>query len=151
MKIEQLKEANYPTFRTGRRTTFTYSRALEKSPYMGSTFQQDIEPAGEYMIYEDPAWGNKEYHIKMGSRQHREFGTITFKNPLVLEFSKSGRYDETSWKARLSEMYEGATGKELSRAVMKDGHDGIITVRPEDSNEPSEIVNLNGMKVIDED
>ena len=99
---------------------------------MGSTYQQDIEPAGRYLLHRtdmesEPAHG-------------WEVGEITFKHPLVLSFNTSGQiaYDATSWKARLENHY-GLVGKALTQALIRDGYDGIVTVL---GNETHEIVDL---------
>lgn len=112
--------------------TFRYSRNKEKAPYMGKTFAQDIEPAGEYINLHQKEWGELP---------NFEYGQIQFKNPLFLEHKTTGH---GGWKTDLSEMYGGKTGKELSEAIKKDGYDGIITTNP--NGDYSEIVNLSGLK-----
>ena len=112
--------------------TFRYSRNKEKAPYMGKTFAQDIEPAGEYINLHQKEWGELP---------NFEYGQIQFKNPLFLEHKTTGH---GGWKTDLSEMYGGKTGKELSEAIKKDGYDGIITTNP--NGDYNEIVNLSGLK-----
>ena len=64
-----------------------------------------------------------------------------YKNPLVLDWGKSGLYSEPdNWKQVLKDQYKGKTGKALSKAIAKDGYDAIVTIR---DNEPSEIVDLS--------
>lgn len=106
-------------FETGLPVTFRYLRSTEKAPFMGSRFGQDIEPAGRYMLHNEepgqvsPVW---------------ETGVVTFQKPLVLKLSLDDNiYGPTGWKARLRDAY-GATGVELSRRLLADGWDGIITV-----------------------
>lgn len=103
----------------------------------GRTYGQNLEPAGEYMNM-DTSQG--KYKI-----DGWEYGTIQFKKPLVLEHINTG---ETGWKKTLSEMYGGLTGKRLTRALIKDGYDAIVT---QDEYGYSEIVNLNGTKINDSD
>jgi len=107
-------------FVTGKSVTFKYLRGKEKAPNFGPLYQQDIEPAGKYVIHnEEPG--------DTGSRW--EVGEITFKNPLVIPFNSknSVSYDENSWKSNLSQHYK-KTGKRLSQAIRADGYDGIVTV-----------------------
>lgn len=110
-------------FETGVPVEFEYLRNTEPSPKQrGNTqFQQQIEPAGRYMLLRDshgalaPGW---------------QSGTIQFDRPLVLHFNTGdeGGYDEHSWKAHLSRAYRGKKGRSLSRAILADGYDGIVTV-----------------------
>jgi hypothetical protein len=107
-------------FETGTPVTFEFLRNNEKAPNFGSKFQQDIEPAGRYVIQKEVD------HVPHGW----EAGEITFNKPLVLPFNTGafGGYDDKSWKAQLSREYGGKTGKELSQALAADGYDGIVTV-----------------------
>jgi hypothetical protein len=108
-------------FETGVPVTFRFVRNTEKSPYFGAQFQQDLEPAGRYMLHnENPG------ELARGW----ETGFVHFERPLVISFNiprTSPHYDETSWKARLARVY-GATGADLSRLLLADGWDGIVTV-----------------------
>lgn len=107
-------------FETGRPVTFTYMRMNSPAGNFGSTYQQDIEPAGRYMIHnEDP-----------GDTGGWEVGTQVFSSPLVLKFNPVDdvSYDENSWKHALHKYYGGKKRKALSRAIRADGYDGIVTV-----------------------
>ena len=114
------------TFKTGQAVTFGYIRGVEAAPYMGEKYQQDIEPAGRYMIHqEEPG----------KAAPSQETGTVTFQNPLVIPLNERlgeedtrSTYDGNSWKAVLSRRYDGKTGAALSRAIIADGFDGIVTV-----------------------
>lgn len=111
----------------------TYVRVPnQKTANYGETYGQNIEPKGEYMSMD----------IMQGKNmiQGFEYGTITFKKPLIVEHKNTSA---TGWKKDVSEMYGGKTGKALSNALMKDGYDAIITV---DGGWTSEIVNLAGEK-----
>lgn len=107
------------TFETGKPVSFNYVKNLEKAPQLGARFQQDIEPHGRYM----------SMHSKSATvLPNFEYGTVKFKNPLVINFSTTnGGYDENNWKYKLSNYYK-KKGKALSTALKKDGYDGIITV-----------------------
>ena len=116
--------------------TMTYVRVPNKNtPNYGRTFGQNIEPAGEYMNM-DEAKG--KYKI-----DGYEYGTIQFKKPLVLEHINTS---DTGWKKTVSDMYNGLTGKKLTKALIKDGYDAIVTY---DEYGYNEIVNLNGKKLND--
>lgn len=96
-------------------------------------FGQGIEPSGRYLTESSgrtpDGW---------------ESGTVRFEKPLHLLFGESGLYTEDdNWKRRLSGYYGGKTGKALSKAVRKDGHDGIVT---HDKYGTSEIIDLTSLR-----
>lgn len=101
----------------------------QETPYMGSQFAQDIEPAGRYYI-EKP-----EGHRKTPNWYE---SIITFQNPLVINWGTGGYKDTDNWKQVLTRKYK-KKGKALSKAILKDGYDGIITIK---DGEKSEIVDL---------
>lgn len=116
--------------------TMTYVRVPNQNTQnYGSTYGQNIEPAGEYMSMDT----SKGKHKIDGY----EYGTIQFKKPLVLEHINTS---DTGWKKTVSDMYNGLTGKKLTNALIKDGYDAIVTY---DEYGYSEIVNLNGKKLND--
>jgi hypothetical protein len=98
----------------------------EQSGYYGSNFQQDIEPAGYYVIHvgEESAGGELPKGWIHGFTEVR--------NPLVLHFNLGDdmRYNEQSWKAQLRDYYE-ATGKVLTEAIKGDGYDAVVTLNSE--------------------
>lgn len=104
---------------------FVYN--TKKADLGDQDFAQDIEPAGRYMNVGFDEFPGGEGMVK---------GTVTFKNPLVIEWetSRTG-----GWKTKLSERYDGKTGKELSQVIKDDGYDGIIAVT---GDIPKEAVNL---------
>lgn len=120
---------------TGKPATVSYGRNTESSKKfkINMDFGQKIEPAGEYMVVQ-------ESELPRLEDDKWEYGTITFKNPLVLEHKST---NSTGWKKDLSEMFDGKTGKALAAAVKKAGYDGIIT---RDEYGYSETVNLSGEK-----
>lgn len=127
-------------FRTGEPVDFPYVRMVQDTPFMGETFQQHIDPAGRYMSYNETG---EETPLE-SDRIKATYGEASFSNPLVLWFNTGEEfgYNEHSWKARLHDHY-GKAGKALSKAIIKDGYDGIITIR-RDTDPPtvSEIVDL---------
>jgi hypothetical protein len=128
-------------FQTGVPVTFQFFRGTRPAPDMGSKYQQDIEPAGRYMIH-NPTPGD----LAPGY----ETGMVSFGSPLVIWLNDGDGeriYDRHSWKARLATHY-GAAGADLSRAILDDGYDGVVTVslyngRPLDTRE---IVDLRPLR-----
>jgi len=115
-------------FETGTPVTFRYVRNTAKAPFFGSTYQQDIEPAGVYVVHnEDPG------DLARGW----DAGIMALQSPLVLAFNEipGQLYDETSWKAVLRDTYR-ATGRKLSRRLLADGYDGVVTVMLNDKGRP---------------
>lgn len=113
--------------------TFFFGHNTEKAPFLGKTFGQDIEPAGEYLICDE---SKGEFKLPGWT-----YGTITLENPLVLPWNG---YGEDGWKRQLSKRYQNKTGVKLSKAIVEDGFDGIITL---DNGRFSEIVNLKLLSV----
>jgi murein DD-endopeptidase MepM/ murein hydrolase activator NlpD len=113
-------------FETGVPVTFKYAHNTEPTPNMGSRFQQDIEPAGFYVIHQPNPHGTPGW----------QYGTCTLNNPLVLPFGTG--FNETSWKAELHRRYK-KKGRALSRALRKEGFDGVVTT----NGETKEIVVLD--------
>jgi hypothetical protein len=111
-------------FKTGVPVIIPYIRSKHSAENFGSKFQQDIEPAGRYVIMNANPGELSSQWVK---------GTATFKNPLVIAFHSEPEkceryYDDNSWKKRLSQVFKGKTGKALSLAIVRKGHDAIITV-----------------------
>lgn len=121
---------------TGKPVTLYYSRNTESARPNARAFGDvgiDIEPAGEYM--------NVEQNTELKAPTDKwESGAVRFTNPLVLEHKNT---TSTGWKKDLSDMFGGKTGKALTAAVKKAGHDAIITY---DTYGLNETVNLGGQK-----
>lgn len=117
--------------------TMTYVRMKgNKTANYGTKYGQNLEPAGEYMLMDTMAGANKIATA--------EYGTIHFKNPLVLEWKST---DDKGWKKDLSDKFGGKTGKSLSNAIKKAGYDAVMTYEIyKGRKEWSEIVNLSGKK-----
>jgi hypothetical protein len=135
-EIPDIRKISASKWKTGDKITFDFIHNTEKAPQMGGRFGQDLEPSGKYI--------QKKYSVSDISKMpNMEEGKVTFENPLVLDWG--GGYGESSnWKKVLSDKYDGKTGIELSRAIKKDGYDGVITWDKK-HNEPSEIVDLRGI------
>lgn len=125
-------------FETGKPISFPFIKNTQKAPqfqkFGEDRFAQAIEPHGNYISSAHDVDVTKlpENYIH---------GKMDFKNPLVIDWGKSGLYTEPdNWKQVLSKQYGGKKGKSLSKAIAKDGYDGIVTIQ---GNEPSEIVDLS--------
>lgn len=100
----------------------------EKAPNLGTRMGQNLEPSGKYVNLLEKG----QTSIPQGWEQ----GKVNFKKPLVVDWGGAG---ENGWKGKLSNKYGGLTGKDLSKAIAKDGYDGIITM---DKGIPQEVVSL---------
>lgn len=112
-----------------------YTKHIQGDPY-----KQKIEPAGRYMQAINPE------HAK-DLPSHMETGKHTFQNPLYIHWG-SGSYEHPdNWKNVLHSHYK-KRGKALSKAIVKDGYDGIVTVghHPTMPHYTSEIVDLTMFK-----
>lgn len=122
--------------KTGVRVTLPYTHSkFSATDYFGvpdseSPFDRGFEPSGRYLTVADG----------LGKLNPDEFeaGEITFSNPLVLDVGEYG--EPSSWKRLLSKAYEGKTGKALSKAIIADGYDAVVTVS--NRGEPSEVLDL---------
>ena len=126
-------------FQTGKSVVVPFIRNTESSKQFGiskTQFQINIEPKGRYMTFDEmpdsdplPGW---------------ERGLVQFKSPLVLPFNTTNQfgYDDNSWKAQLNRVY-GKKGKPLSRAIRKDGYDGIVTVWQGSTREIIDLTMIN--------
>ena len=110
-------------FETGVPVAMPFYRNTESSRRHGVALQRDgmdlglkVEPAGRYMLHRQP-----NYRDLPGL----ETGTVRFRSPLVLEHVST---KSTGWKGRLSAAFGGKKGKNLSKAIVKAGYDGIVTV-----------------------
>lgn len=99
----------------------------------GHRFGQEDEPHGRYLQH-IPDDGNPP-------PTGWERGTVAFHSPLVVHHDEQDIYGPNGWKARLSRHFGGLTGKRLSKAIAKAGHDAVVTVWPK-TGETSEIVDL---------
>lgn len=124
------------TFKTGKPVTFAYIHNKDSAtklfgvPDKDSPYGRGYEPSGRYVSHvskaHTPDWGDFDT------------GTITLNNPLVINNNSS------EWKKELSDRYSGKTGKELSKALISDGYDGVVTVDYSSNGKPhtSEILDL---------
>jgi hypothetical protein len=144
VKISTVKEQG-KRFETGRRVCFRFLRNTVSSPPVGKTFQQDLEPAGMFLL-----------HAPRG-RLRPPPGWITgeccFDSPLVVPLNSDPSapiYNETSWKAQLARQFK-AKGKRLSQKLRDAGYDAVVTTTLDSTGKPidtREIVALVGGKCV---
>lgn len=84
-------------------------------PETGDPFGRDVEPSGRYVTV-------RSWDSQPDSSGGMVEGEIGFINPIVID------NNDLQWKRELSEKYGGKTGKQLSLAIIADGHDGVITI-----------------------
>lgn len=117
--VEAVEQGKH--FKTCQPVTFRYLRGVMKAPDFGGRFQQDIEPAGRYMVHNEepgdlrPGW---------------ETDVVTFQCPLVIslntKYPDEGVYGPHSWKAALHDHFN-LSGRKLSAKLRSLGYDGIVT------------------------
>ena len=110
---ETVKVVKGDEIKTNQPVNIKYNRNKEKSPDMGSEFGQDVEASGIY-ITQDNGFTPDGF----------ESGTADIKSPLVIEVTDDTQIE---YKRELSKKYKGKKGKALSKALIKDGYDSIIT------------------------
>lgn len=128
MKIKELfetkiREADKDIIKTGKTVTFDYIHNIDSAtkhygkPDIDSEFYRGYEPSGMYVniVTDKDKIDDNPKFIK---------GTITVNNPLVIN------NEDGLWKKKLSERYNKKTGKYLSKELIKDGYDAVITVDP---------------------
>lgn len=126
-------------YQTGTPVELFFTKNTESAPKItGMDFGQDIEPAGDYLVVGESDFSGNQTPGWI-------YGTIDFKNPLVLEHKST---NSTGWKKDLSDMFDGKTGKQLSNAIKQAGYDGILTTEVyRGKTELNEAVNLSADRV----
>lgn len=128
-------EGDIGNLQTGRPVIFDFAHNKESAtgifgvPTRESPFGRGYEPSGRY-VRVVPDKGKVDTSGTLTS------GELTFHNPLVLD------NDNLNWKRVLSDQYGGKVGKELSKALLEDGHDGVITIDRGRHSHISEILDL---------
>lgn len=130
---------NGHVFETGVPVAFPFIHNTESAPKLlrGAVdrYQQRLEPAGRYLLHDTDM-------TRTGPLARGWVGGIArASSPLVVHWNTDdGGYDERSWKARLAAHYR-RTGVALTRALVRDGYDAVITVNAR--GETAEIVDLS--------
>ena len=120
LEVTKIKEGDVGLVETGKPVSFNFVHNTESAtgvfgiPEEGDQFGRDFEPAGRFVSVTGD-------NFKPMSDQ-MVTGEMTLVNPLVVD------NDGTKWKETLSNQYNGKTGKELSKALIEDGYDGVITL-----------------------
>jgi len=110
------KQVAFEDFSTGQPVTFDFihntqsATALFGKPNKDSPFGRYLEPSGRYV---------SRGTLSPTAPPNLISGTLTLRNPLVL--------DTTTWKQDLFDHY-GLRGKNLSKALIADGYDGVVTI-----------------------
>ena len=74
-------------FETGRPVEFRFVHGKIPAPNFGAKFQQDIEPAGRYLVHQPEGLGIFGRPVTDRVRREYEDGTMRFNRPLVLRFT----------------------------------------------------------------
>ncbi len=95
--------------------TLVLLKNTQKAPNMGKLYGQDVEPAGLYAVIKRDSYFD----------QFPNYKTVLFetKKPLIVTINDG---NIIKWKYDLSEKYK-AKGKALTKKLLKDGYDCIIT------------------------
>ncbi len=125
---------SFGSFETGRAVTFDFIHNTESAtelfgkPTKNSPHDRGFEPSGRYVT--------EHYDVADPSLQRNTItGKLTFENPLVIKWD--------GWKRNLSESFGGKSGKKLSKAILRSGYDGVVTIgNDRGGKHVSEIVDL---------
>lgn len=140
--LEKLNLATHGQFVTGEPVSFQFMRNTVPAPKLtNNQFGQKEEPAGRFLLVRDSTF-------EADKSPGWEEGEIRFAKPLVLAWglTEDTRYtDPDNWKQSLSAAYGGKKGVALTKALLADGFDGIVTICAASRKVPayvSEIVDL---------
>ena len=130
--VELVNEGDVDKVETGKPVSFNFIHNTESAtsifgkPKKDDRFYRGFEPSARYVNVASKEIADKVQGTFIS-------GKLTFNNPLVIPNNRG------QWKKTLSEKYDGKTGKELSKALIKDGYDGVITTN---DNYISEVVDF---------
>lgn len=134
------RTVEFGEFKTGKPVTFDFMHNTESAtdifgkPKKGDQFKRDLEPSGRYVNQTSDA-------SKVDTSGRMIAGTLTFNNPLVL--------DTRNWKQDLYDHYK-KRGKQLSKALIDDGFDGVVTVNLDDRPNRSYVSEILDLTTFDE-
>lgn len=134
-------------FVTGNPVTVPYLRRTSSAtklfglPDQDSPFDRGYEPSGKYVMHNESGKVPPDAQNMVDSGA-MEAGEVKLDSPLVLEAGSYG--DASSWKRKVSEQFGGKTGKELSKAIIAAGYDGVIAIESKAARKPiiAEVVDL---------
>lgn len=136
-----LTTVEFGDFATGRPVTFDFVHNTESAtgiygkPKKGAPFGRYEEPSGRYVTQADDLGQIDTAGTKLIT------GQLTFVNPLVL--------DVENWKGELSAKY-GKRGKALSKALIADGYDGVVTISRSDRPGRTHVSEILDLTTFDE-
>jgi len=128
-------------FKTGVPVSFDFSHntasatAIFGKPKKDAPYDRGIEPSGRYVSQVKDA-------SKVDTSNGIMSGTLTFKNPLVLNVD--------TWKKDLFNHYK-KRGKSLSKALISDGYDGVVTIDHDSNPARSSTSEILDLTTFDED
>lgn len=126
---------------TGQPVKFNYTHntasatKLFGKPTKDSEYGRGYEPSGRYVSVASESRTNNLPKGYVG-------GLLVFNNPLVVP------NNNLQWKKELSEKYNGKTGKNLSKAIIKDGYDGVITTEDKYISEVVDLTTFDEAKAL---
>lgn len=133
--IELKDEGDVSEVETGKPVSFYFSHNTESAtglfgiPDKDSQYGRGYEPSARYVSI----LSKKRSEDVANNWPGYVGGKLTFNNPLVIP------NDGLQWKQTLSDSYDGKTGKALSKALIADGYDGVITT---EENHITETIDL---------
>ena len=128
-------------FKTGVPVSFDFSHntasatAIFGKPKKDAPYDRGIEPSGRYVSQVKDA-------SKVDTSSGIMSGTLSFKNPLVLNVD--------TWKRDLFNHYK-KRGKALSKALIADGYDGVVTIEHDSNPARSSTSEILDLTTFDED
>lgn len=134
-------EGDVAKVETGKPVTFHFIHNTESAtsifgvPDKDAPYGRGYEPSARYVSVVSEKTASSASGTFIG-------GKLTFANPLVIP--NAG----LTWKKTLSEQYGGLTGKELSKAVIADGYDGIITTEDSYITETVDLTTFDEAKAL---
>jgi len=142
--IELTGQGDVDLVETGKPVSFYFIHNTESAtdifgkPKKDAPYGRAFEPSARYI---NIASESKAKEIANEGGQFVS-GKLTFKNPIVLP------NDNLKWKEKLSETYGGKTGKALSKAIIADGHDGVITTEDKYITETIDLTTFDEAKAL---
>jgi len=137
-------EGDVELTRTGQPVVFNYIHNTESAtglfgkPSKDAAFGRGFEPSGRYVTI------STEKNAKETAKRLPNIisGKLVLVNPLVVP------NNSLQWKEDLSQKYNGKTGKALSKALIKDGYDGVITTEEKYITEIVEFTTFDETKAL---
>jgi len=139
--VELTGQGDVDLVETGKPVSFYFihntesANALFGKPKKGAPFGREFEPAARFVNVASKQTADEAEGKFIG-------GKLTFKNPLVMP------NDNLQWKETLSKQYGGKVGKKLSKALLADGYDGVITTEERYISETIDLTTFDEAKAL---